>query len=67
MFELFLVMITLFSPLLFIVLIRSYFSKKQEVNSDALTLLQTINHQQLMIIAELNHLNERLSECEIKK
>lgn len=67
MFELFLVMITLFSPLLFIVLIRSYFSKKQDVNNGALELLQTMNHQQLMIIAELNHLNERLSAFELKK
>jgi len=66
MFELFLVTITLFSPVLFIVFIRSYFGSKRNRTDDYLQLVSEVKSKQIQTEVTLKQLTERLTKLETK-
>lgn len=67
MFELFLVMITLSSPILFIVLIRNYFRYKNNVFDEQTMLLQELQNKQKITEDYLDSLLIRMTELEHQK
>ena len=67
MFELLLVMLTITSPLLFIVLVRHYFNYKSTVGDETTVLLQHVQRKQETMERAMDRLTEQISKLEHEK
>lgn len=67
MFELLLVMLTITSPVLFIVLIRCYFSYRSNIIDEPMMLLQDVQSKQKSMEVSIDNLLERLDKLEYEK